>query len=92
VDLDQGEGSGDADANPTLPSFLYAMVLSHPSLPRSLSFHLANKLWSSTLLSTLLYELFLASLTTHPSLRAAVIVDLLAAQAIKRHAQTRCYS
>ena len=69
----KAEARRDADADAT--------VLSHPSLPRSLSFHLANKLCSSTLLSTLLYDLFLASLTAHPSLRAAVVADLLAARA-----------
>jgi serine O-acetyltransferase len=74
----KAEARRDADAEPTLASFLYATVLSHPSLPRSLSFHLANKLCSSTLLSTLLYDLFLATLTAHPSLRAAVVADLIA--------------
>ncbi|CAN6354561.1 unnamed protein product [Urochloa humidicola] len=76
----KAEARRDADAEPALASFLYATVLSHPSLPRSLSFHLANKLCSSTLLSTLLYDLFLATLAAHPSLRAAVAADLLAAR------------
>uniref|UniRef100_K3ZED7 serine O-acetyltransferase n=1 Tax=Setaria italica TaxID=4555 RepID=K3ZED7_SETIT len=76
----KAEARRDADAEPALASFLYATVLSHPSLPRSLSFHLANKLCSSTLLSTLLYDLFLATLTAHPSLRAAIVADLLAAR------------
>jgi len=76
----KAEARRDADAEPALASFLYATVLSHPSLPRSLSFHLANKLCSSTLLSTLLYDLFLATLAAHPSLRAAVVADLLAAR------------
>ena len=76
----KAEARRDADAEPALASFLYATVLTHPSLPRSLSFHLANKLCSSTLLSTLLYDLFLATLAAHPSLRAAVVADLLAAR------------
>uniref|UniRef100_A0A0D9WIZ8 serine O-acetyltransferase n=1 Tax=Leersia perrieri TaxID=77586 RepID=A0A0D9WIZ8_9ORYZ len=76
----KAEARRDADEEPALASFLYATVLSHPSLPRSLSFHLANKLASSTLLSTLLYDLFLASLTASPTLRAAVVADLLAAR------------
>lgn len=74
----KAEARRDADAEPALASFLYATVLSHPSLPRSLSFHLANKLCSSTLLSTLLYDLFLASLASHPTVRAAAVADLLA--------------
>ncbi|XP_039780583.1 translation initiation factor IF-2-like [Panicum virgatum] len=41
----------------------------------SLSFHLAYKLCSSTLL----YDLFLATLAVNPSLRATVVADLLAA-------------
>jgi serine O-acetyltransferase len=70
----------DADAEPALASFLYATVLSHPSLDRSLAFHLANKLCSSTLLSTLLYDLFVASLAAHPTVRAAAVADLIAAR------------
>ncbi|KAG8086188.1 hypothetical protein GUJ93_ZPchr0010g8874 [Zizania palustris] len=78
----KAEAHRDADDEPALASFLYATVLSHPSLPRSLSFHLAKKLCSSTtLLSTLLlYDLFLATFTAHPSLRAAVVADLIAAR------------
>ncbi|XP_047058312.1 probable serine acetyltransferase 1 [Lolium rigidum] len=74
----KAEARRDADAEPALASFLYATVLSHPSLDRSLAFHLANKLCSSTLLSTLLYDLFLASLAAHPTVRAAAVADLLA--------------
>ncbi|CAO2194537.1 unnamed protein product [Urochloa humidicola] len=77
----KAEARRDADAEPALASFLYSTVLSHPSLPRSLSFHLANKLCSTTLLSpTLLYDLFVATLAAHPSLRAAAAADLLAAR------------
>nr|CAB3478145.1 unnamed protein product [Digitaria exilis] len=76
----KAEARRDADAEPALASFLYATVLSHPSL----AFHLANKLSSSTLLSTLLNDLFLASLASHshhsnPILSAAV-ADLVAAR------------
>ncbi|KAJ6806271.1 putative serine acetyltransferase 1 [Iris pallida] len=62
----KAEAHRDADSEPALASYLYSTVLSHPSLDRSLSFHLANKLCSSTLLSTLLYDLFLRSFSTHP--------------------------
>ncbi|XP_072966524.1 probable serine acetyltransferase 1 [Typha angustifolia] len=78
----------DADSEPALASYLYATVLSHPSLPRSLAFHLANKLSSPTLLSTLLYDLFLNSLSSNPSLRSAAVADLLAA----RHRDPACES
>jgi serine O-acetyltransferase len=71
----KAEARRNANADPALASFLYATVLSYPSLPRSLSFHLANKLCSSTLLSAFLYDLFLASLTAHPSLRATVMSE-----------------
>ncbi|CAL4947721.1 unnamed protein product [Urochloa decumbens] len=72
----KAEARRDADAEPALASFLYATVLSHPSLARSLAFHLANKLCSSTLL----YDLFVATLAAHPSLRAAAVADLVAAR------------
>jgi len=76
----KAEARRDAEAEPVLASFLFATVLSHPSLPRSLSFHLANKLCSSTLLSTLLYDLFVATLSSHPTLLAATVADLVAAR------------
>ncbi|XP_008795478.1 probable serine acetyltransferase 1 [Phoenix dactylifera] len=84
----KAEARRDAESEPALASYLYATVLSHPSLARSLSFHLANKLCSSTLLSTLLYDLFLGSLSAHPSVRAAAVADLLAA----RHRDPACSS
>ncbi|KAJ4787475.1 Serine acetyltransferase [Rhynchospora pubera] len=76
----KAEALRDADSEPALASYLYATVLSHSSLPRSLSFHLANKLGSSTLSSTLLYDLFVSSFTMHPTLRSAVVADLLAVE------------
>ncbi|KAG1367851.1 Serine acetyltransferase 5 [Cocos nucifera] len=82
----KAEARRDAESEPALASYLYATILSHPSLARSLSFHLANKLCSSTLLSTLLYDLFLGSLSAQPSVRAATVADLLAA----RHRDPAC--
>ncbi|KAG1346669.1 Serine acetyltransferase 5 [Cocos nucifera] len=84
----KAEARRDADSEPALASYLYATVLSHPSLARSLSFHLANKLCSSTLLSTLLYDLFLGSLSSHPPVRASTVADLLAV----RHRDPACAS
>ncbi|XP_055802030.1 serine acetyltransferase 5 [Solanum dulcamara] len=76
----KAEARRDAEAEPALASYLYSTILSHSSLERSLSFHLGNKLCSSTLLSTLLYDLFLNNFSTDPELRAAASADLLAAR------------
>uniref|UniRef100_A0A0E0JX16 serine O-acetyltransferase n=1 Tax=Oryza punctata TaxID=4537 RepID=A0A0E0JX16_ORYPU len=78
----KAEARRDADGEPALASFVYATVLSHPTLAGCLAFHLANKLASSTLLSsTLLYDLFVATHAARPDLRAAAVADLLAAGA-----------
>lgn len=76
----QAEARRDAESEPALASYLYSTILSHSSLERSLSFHLGNKLCSSTLLSTLLYDLFLNAFSSDASLRAAVVADLRAAR------------
>ncbi|CAA3012017.1 serine acetyltransferase 5 [Olea europaea var. sylvestris] len=74
----KAEARSDAEAEPALASYLYSTILSHSSLERSLSFHLGNKLCSSTLLSTLLYDLFLNSFSTDANLRSATVADLRA--------------
>lgn len=74
------EARCDAEAEPALASYLYSTILSHSSLERSLSFHLGNKLCSSTLLSTLLYDLFLNIFSTDAGLRNATVADLRAAR------------
>ncbi|KAK6147753.1 hypothetical protein DH2020_018665 [Rehmannia glutinosa] len=76
----KAEARGDAEAEPALASYLYSTILSHSSLERSLSFHLGNKLCSSTLLSTLLYDLFLNIFSTDAGLRSATVADLRAAR------------
>ncbi|XP_060209909.1 serine acetyltransferase 5 [Lycium barbarum] len=76
----KAEARRDAEAEPALASYLYSTILAHSSLERSLSFHLGNKLCSSTLLSTLLYDLFVNTFSTDPDLRAAASADLLAAR------------
>lgn len=76
----KAEAKRDADLEPALASYLYSTILSHSSLERSLSFHLGNKLCSSTLLSTLLYDLFLNTFSNDPSLRYATVADLRAAR------------
>ncbi|KAL6511336.1 Serine acetyltransferase 5 [Orobanche minor] len=75
----KAEARHDAEAEPALASYLYSTILSHSSLERSLSFHLGNKLCCSTLLSTLLYDLFLNIFSTDASLRSATVADLRAA-------------
>ncbi|VFQ69777.1 unnamed protein product [Cuscuta campestris] len=74
------EAKRDAESEPALASYLYSSIISHSSLFGSLSFHLGNKLCSSTLLSTLLYDLFLNTFSSDPSLRAATVADLCAAR------------
>lgn len=63
----KAEARRDAECEPALASYLYSTILSHSSLERSLSFHLGNKLCSSTLL----YDLFLNTFSSDSSLRAA---------------------
>ncbi|KAK9688715.1 hypothetical protein RND81_09G005900 [Saponaria officinalis] len=77
----KAEARRDAESEPALASYLYSTILSHSSLARSLSFHLGNKLCSSTLMSTLLYDLFLNVFSSDDPLRAAVVADLCAARA-----------
>ena len=77
----EAEARADAESEPALASYLYATILSHKSLSRSLAFHIANRLSSPTLLSTLLYDIFLQAFSDHPSLSRAAVADLLAAKA-----------
>lgn len=76
----KAEARRDAESEPALASYLYSTILSHSSLERSLSFHLGNKLCSSTLLSTLLYDLFLNTFSDDSDLRSATVADLRAAR------------
>lgn len=76
----KAEARRDAEAEPALASYLFSTIISHSSLERSLSFHLGNKLCSSTLLSTLLYDLFLNAFSNDPNLRLATVADLIAAR------------
>ncbi|XP_076944789.1 serine acetyltransferase 5-like [Bidens hawaiensis] len=76
----KAEARRDADSEPTLASYLYSTILSQSSLDHSLAFHLGNKPCSSTLLSTLLYDLFLNTFSGDPDLRSAAVADLRAAR------------
>jgi len=46
------DASIEAANEPLLASFMHAAILSHNSLERSLAFHMANQLESSTMIST----------------------------------------
>ncbi|CAN6441565.1 unnamed protein product [Victoria cruziana] len=83
------ETKEDAEAEPALASFLFSTVLSHPSLMHCLAFHLGNKLSSSTLLPTLLYNLFFESFID-ADVRRAVVADLKAVRT--RDPSCRSYS
>ncbi|CAL5443845.1 unnamed protein product [Camellia sinensis] len=72
----KAEARRDAESEPALASYLYSTIVSHSSLSRSLSFHLGNKLCSSTLL----YDLFLNTFSSNSSLRSATVADLRAAR------------
>ncbi|KAL9151547.1 hypothetical protein ABFS82_11G058800 [Erythranthe guttata] len=76
----KAEARRDAEAEPALASYLYSTILAHSSLERSLSFHLGNKLCSSTLLSTLLYDIFLNVFSADAAIRSATVADLRAAR------------
>lgn len=74
----QLEARKAAEEEPLLASFLFATVLNHESLSVALAFHLANKLKSGTMPSTLLMRLFLDVLNTDPDLIPCMRQDLLA--------------
>lgn len=76
----KAEARRDAESEPALASYLYSTILAHSSLARSLSFHLGNKLCSSTLLSTLLYDIFLNIFSSDGSILSATVADLRAAR------------
>lgn len=84
----KAEAHRDTESEPALASYLYSTIISHPSLSQSLSFHLGNKLCSSTLLSTSLYDLFLNIFSTFPTILSAAVADLIAA----RHRDPACVS
>lgn len=63
---------------PMLASFLYATILNHPLLERSLSFHLASQLDSPTASSLLLRDVIQQAFDSDASIRKAVRADLQA--------------
>lgn len=74
----QVEARQAAEGEPLLASFLFATVLNHRSLHNALAFHLANKLASPAMPSTMLMRLFLDTIDSDPSFCENVRLDLLA--------------
>ncbi|KAI8476270.1 MAG: trimeric LpxA-like protein [Monoraphidium minutum] len=72
------ESKRDADAEPTLASFLYSSVLAHRSLEQALAFVLANKLASPTLYSTQLKQIAEDVYREDPAVFEAALADLQA--------------
>jgi hypothetical protein len=72
------EAKADADAEPTLASFLYSSILGHSSFEKSLNFILANKLASPTLYSTQLVKIIEDCFKEEPSIVDAALADMQA--------------
>ncbi|MEH6549092.1 MAG: serine O-acetyltransferase [Pseudomonadales bacterium] len=74
----RSETAADAAQEPILASFLHATILNHTSLEAALSFHLAQKLDSSTAPAILLREVIEEALSSDPSIGQAVRADVMA--------------
>ncbi len=68
----------DAQGEPILASFLHATILNHDTLEAALSFHLANKLHSSTASALLLREVIEEAFQNDPQIGQAIRADLQA--------------
>jgi len=66
------------EEEPLLASFLYSTILNHVCLADALAFHLANKLSSSSMPSTLLMRLFSDVMKEDSDILGAIRQDLLA--------------
>lgn len=72
------EALEQSEEEPYLASYFYATILAHPSLERSLAFHLANKLANATLLSTQLFTLFWETFSEDAGIQEALRSDIKA--------------
>ena len=72
------EVTWEVSREPMLASFLHAIVLKHSRLEDALSFHLADKLASSTLPSMLIREVIDEALAEDPKIGKAVRADIQA--------------
>lgn len=68
----------DAEAEPTLASYLYSTILAHRSLENALAFHIGNKLSNSTLLSSQLYNLIADVFMEDAYIRECIRADIKA--------------
>lgn len=65
-----------AEKEPILSSFLYASVLSHDSLERTLGFVLANRLQNPTLLATQLMDTFCEVIMNDRGIQRSIRLDM----------------
>ncbi|HIJ74574.1 MAG TPA: serine O-acetyltransferase [Candidatus Hydrogenedentes bacterium] len=72
------EAERDAQSEPMLASFLYAVVLNHKRFEDALGFHLANKLGCPTLTAIALRDLFDQAYSEDASLGVAARADIRA--------------
>lgn len=66
----------EAEREPIIASFLHAVILNHNSLEEALSFLLANKLESSTILAITIREVIEEALFSDPEIGVAIRADL----------------
>lgn len=74
----QAEARDAAENEPLLASFLFSTVLNHPTLYSALAFHLANKLTSPSMPSTMLMRMFQGAMLDDDDFCRVVRQDLLA--------------
>lgn len=74
----QEEARDAAENEPLLASFLFSTVLNHPTLYSALAFHLANKLSSPAMPSTMLMQLFQTIMQDDDAFCGRIRRDLLA--------------
>jgi serine O-acetyltransferase len=68
----------EVSREPLLASYMHATILSHQSLESSLSFHMANQLSSSAMVSTQIQSIFNDAFSKNPSFRESIRLDILA--------------
>ncbi|GLJ35960.1 hypothetical protein SUGI_0721470 [Cryptomeria japonica] len=72
------EAAEEAETEPLLANYLNATILVHKTMESALAFHLADKLATSMLPTTLFYNLLLEVFTQNPRIGHAVRADICA--------------
>ncbi|GMI49403.1 hypothetical protein ScalyP_jg11587 [Parmales sp. scaly parma] len=72
------EAKTEAEKEPLLVSFLFSSILNHKSLESALAFHMANRLMSSSMMSTQVQVLFLEALENSPTFKYSLRKDMMA--------------